>query len=282
MESNIYNRQDYGGYWRRGFGDGLDGIFLGILFAIFSAAPESVASILGILTFLAYMIGFKAYGGNATPGYGILGMKIVAINGGEVSVKQIIIRLISSAFSAAVFGLGFIWIAFDKNKQAWHDKVAGTYVIKSGAKPVGTVEIPGRSLVRWKLFAFQIGAPSAALIALIFLLSAVSQEEKQYINENPWIRQEIGTVVKIGRFSIIPKSEVPSEVLVDQSPGASWSSVNHRRVTGTRGQIDVVIEKEKRGERWVIVQAGFTNKEGKYIDISKPFVIENTEEIIPE
>jgi uncharacterized RDD family membrane protein YckC len=25
--------------------------------------------------------------------------------------------------------LGFIWIAFDKRKQGWHDKLAGTVVI---------------------------------------------------------------------------------------------------------------------------------------------------------
>jgi uncharacterized RDD family membrane protein YckC len=27
-------------------------------------------------------------------------------------------------------GLGFLWIAFDKRKQAWHDKLAGTVVIR--------------------------------------------------------------------------------------------------------------------------------------------------------
>ena len=31
--------------------------------------------------------------------------------------------------SGALFNLGFIWIAFDKRKQGWHDKIAGTVVI---------------------------------------------------------------------------------------------------------------------------------------------------------
>ena len=31
---------------------------------------------------------------------------------------------------AAAF-LGFIWIAFDAEKQAWHDKIAGTIVVRS-------------------------------------------------------------------------------------------------------------------------------------------------------
>jgi uncharacterized RDD family membrane protein YckC len=30
----------------------------------------------------------------------------------------------------AAAGLGFIWIAFDDGKQAWHDKIAGTVVVR--------------------------------------------------------------------------------------------------------------------------------------------------------
>ena len=33
--------------------------------------------------------------------------------------------------SFAIFFHGVIWIAFDKDKQGWHDKVAGTYVVKT-------------------------------------------------------------------------------------------------------------------------------------------------------
>jgi uncharacterized RDD family membrane protein YckC len=29
-----------------------------------------------------------------------------------------------------VFFLGFLWIIFDREKQGWHDKIAGTVVIK--------------------------------------------------------------------------------------------------------------------------------------------------------
>jgi uncharacterized RDD family membrane protein YckC len=29
-----------------------------------------------------------------------------------------------------VVGLGFIWIAFDDGGQAWHDKIAGTVVVR--------------------------------------------------------------------------------------------------------------------------------------------------------
>ena len=34
------------------------------------------------------------------------------------------------AHFAALAGLGFFWIAFDEEKQSWHDKIAGTRVIR--------------------------------------------------------------------------------------------------------------------------------------------------------
>jgi len=35
--------------------------------------------------------------------------------------------------------LGFLWITFDRKKQGWHDKLAGTVVVRTlrrGAEPV--------------------------------------------------------------------------------------------------------------------------------------------------
>ena len=130
MECNIYVREDYGSYLRRDFADILDGIILAIAFVLASYASDGTTGILfEILIFLTYMIWFKlTYG--ATPGYQLLGIKIVSIDGAELSLKQIVIRLISAFFSVLLLGLGYLWIIFDENKQAWHDKTAGTYVLR--------------------------------------------------------------------------------------------------------------------------------------------------------
>jgi len=46
----------------------------------------------------------------------------------------IIIRDVVGKFiSAAVLLIGYIWMLFDKNSQTWHDKIAGTYVVYTGA-----------------------------------------------------------------------------------------------------------------------------------------------------
>lgn len=41
------------------------------------------------------------------------------------------LRWIGMIISGLVIGLGYLWIIIDKNKQGWHDKIAGTYVVRA-------------------------------------------------------------------------------------------------------------------------------------------------------
>jgi uncharacterized RDD family membrane protein YckC len=41
-----------------------------------------------------------------------------------------LVRGLGAAFSILVFFLGFLWIAWDRDKQGWHDKIAGTVVVR--------------------------------------------------------------------------------------------------------------------------------------------------------
>ena len=72
----------------------------------------------------------------ATPGKMITRMNIVdAQTGALLSVKQSLVRYIGYIISTIPFCLGFIWIGFDKKKQGWHDKLAGTVVVKLKKAP---------------------------------------------------------------------------------------------------------------------------------------------------
>jgi len=77
---------------------------------------------------------------HATPGKMVFGAKIVdAQTGGSPSFKQHIVRYLGYFLSTFFFGLGFLWVAFDRKKQGWHDKLAGTVVVrpmKGHAEPV--------------------------------------------------------------------------------------------------------------------------------------------------
>jgi uncharacterized RDD family membrane protein YckC len=72
---------------------------------------------------------------SATPGKMVLGCSIVdAHTLGKASNRQNVIRYIGYYISLIPLGLGFIWIAFDPRKQAWHDKLANTVVIKGSPR----------------------------------------------------------------------------------------------------------------------------------------------------
>jgi len=67
----------------------------------------------------------------ATPGKMAVSAKILdARTGSAPSTGQCIGRYLAYVLSSLPLGLGFIWIAFDSRKQGWHDKLAGTVVIR--------------------------------------------------------------------------------------------------------------------------------------------------------
>jgi uncharacterized RDD family membrane protein YckC len=69
----------------------------------------------------------------ATPGKMVLSLRIHdAATGNKPSAGQCVGRYFAYLVSMLPLFLGFIWIAFDKRKQGWHDKLAGTVVVRSG------------------------------------------------------------------------------------------------------------------------------------------------------
>jgi len=67
----------------------------------------------------------------ATPGKMALSLRILdADSGHKPSAAQFVGRYLGYLVSMLPFFLGLIWVAFDKRKQGWHDKLAGTVVVK--------------------------------------------------------------------------------------------------------------------------------------------------------
>ena len=96
------------------------------------AAQGAAGSLLAQLLLPAVLIVGFWFWKAATPGKMVISAKIVdAKTLGSPSTGQLIVRYIGYFISAFVFGLGFLWVAFDKRKQGWHDKIAGTLVVKT-------------------------------------------------------------------------------------------------------------------------------------------------------
>jgi len=70
-----------------------------------------------------------------TPGKMATNLEVVdAKTGNKLSLGQAIGRYFAYILAFLPLGLGVIWVGIDKKKQGWHDKLAGSVVIKSNEK----------------------------------------------------------------------------------------------------------------------------------------------------
>jgi len=68
---------------------------------------------------------------SATPGKLLLHLTIVdAETGSKPTLRQFIIRYFAYLVAILPLFLGLVWVGIDKRKQGWHDKIAGTVVIR--------------------------------------------------------------------------------------------------------------------------------------------------------
>ena len=84
---------------------------------------------------IVFTIAFWFYK-QATPGKMVVAIKVVDEKTGHaMSFGQAVGRYAGYVISTIPLGLGFIWAAFDPRKQGWHDKLAGTVVVRVSRHP---------------------------------------------------------------------------------------------------------------------------------------------------
>jgi uncharacterized RDD family membrane protein YckC len=108
-------------FWERLGASFLDVILVSILCALLHPIAPLIA--------LAYLSGLWAWKGTTIGGI-VVGLKVVRIDGKPLTFPVALIRSLAAAFSIIVLFLGYIWIAWDSEKQGWHDKIAGTVVLR--------------------------------------------------------------------------------------------------------------------------------------------------------
>ena len=143
MASQDSSELEYVGFWLRVGASLIDTILLllvivPLLFAIYGAAYwESSALVMGpadvVINYIlpAVFVIVLWIRISATPGKLAIGAVIVDARTGEKpSTRQFIIRYIGYYVAAIPLAIGFIWVGFDPRKQGWHDKLAGTVVVR--------------------------------------------------------------------------------------------------------------------------------------------------------
>ncbi|MGD9169206.1 MAG: RDD family protein [Candidatus Thiodiazotropha sp.] len=77
---------------------------------------------------LIFFTGFWVRGGQ-TLGMRAWRLKLVRLDGGNITWSDGLKRHLAALLSILVFGLGFIWILADPQKLAWHDRLSKTRLI---------------------------------------------------------------------------------------------------------------------------------------------------------
>jgi len=124
------------GFWIRAGAYLIDGIIVvvvgSILNSVLALDPTLAGNGLGQLISLVYFtVLWSSNGGGQTIGMRVLKLKVIKTDGSELTLVQSFIRYVGLIISAIPLGIGLIWVAFDAEKQGWHDKIAGTYVVKT-------------------------------------------------------------------------------------------------------------------------------------------------------
>lgn len=79
----------------------------------------------------AYYVAFTALYG-ATPGKMLLGIRVVKTDGRPVDWLTAFMReVVGKTLSTLPLGLGYLWAFFHPRRQAWHDLIADTLVVRA-------------------------------------------------------------------------------------------------------------------------------------------------------
>jgi uncharacterized RDD family membrane protein YckC len=110
------------------FAIGFVGIFVQMYNPNEPLALSGLIVVCGAILSVIYYVGFWSQSGQ-TLGKTLLGIKVIGKDGSPLSVGKALLRYIGYIVSAVLWSLGFLWVAFDRMRQGWHDKIAGTYVV---------------------------------------------------------------------------------------------------------------------------------------------------------
>lgn len=139
----------YAGFWLRFVAMFIDGIIVGIVQTIITLmffggifmSPETFSSsgmgAIALYYLIVISINWLYYAGmesstrQATLGKSALGIKVTDINGERIGFGQATGRYFSKFLSALILGIGYLMAGFTEKKQALHDQVANTLVVRN-------------------------------------------------------------------------------------------------------------------------------------------------------
>lgn len=123
-----------------------DVILLVISFVVAMLLLPFLTDMTSLLVGIALNAGYYSYfwtqREGQTPGKRVMNIRVIKADGTPMTVQDALLRVFGYYVGRITLGLGYIWAAFDARNQAWHDKMANTFVVALNPDSVKkTIEI---------------------------------------------------------------------------------------------------------------------------------------------
>jgi len=93
-----------------------------------SEGSHLVLQLYAVLSPMVFFSWFWMHGGQ-TLGMRAWRLKLLSSTGMQVTLRQSLIRCAGATLSILALGLGYIWILFDRDGLAWHDRISNTRLV---------------------------------------------------------------------------------------------------------------------------------------------------------
>jgi uncharacterized RDD family membrane protein YckC len=112
------------GFWIRVLALLIDIMLVGTVCSILRVPKPSLVVVLAAYGAVMWVLRGTTVGGI------VCDLKVVRVDRRPLDWPTAVVRALGCFLSMTVVFLGFIWIAFDDEKRSWHDKIAGTAVVR--------------------------------------------------------------------------------------------------------------------------------------------------------
>lgn len=241
MENKLYKKATF---WERLLAIIIDEIILFVIIFVFSIV---LSQVLDTLTSLFFWILSILYGTlfiwkyGHTPGKKLLQLRVVNTAYQPVSFGTALLReSIGKWLSGLFLNLGYLWVFINGRRQAWHDKLAKTFVVKTdntGALiPIDSEEpVTTRQKVTFAAMFLVIGLPIPA--ATLFLIVYVFFAQPFQIAGNAMVPNYVdGQYYLVNKMAYRTNEPTRGDVIVFRSPQNAEKDLT-KRVIGVPGDI---------------------------------------------
>jgi uncharacterized RDD family membrane protein YckC len=263
----------WAGFWRRVAAYMLDGLVL--LIPSMLAGVVLRNEVLGLFAqfaiWIVYKILLESGAKQATLGKRAMGIKVVGPMGERITAARAAGRAFATILSGLIIGIGFLMAGLTSRKQALHDLIASTYVVRADPEPSDVAgEHPtmpmtiGVWLVVILLFIFPFGIGMVAAISIpAYQDFTIRSKMSEAISEASLLKPDAlaAFAANAPAKSVTPQSPHVKDLTIDPRSRSIIMSLNSASFgTAVDPNAQVFFRAQEGAEQWACEARGVPNK----------------------